>query len=230
MLFNFDPVDSGTIVNGSKLILTLPSEFRPATNSLGLPLSCILNSKRFPCSYSINPFVVTVTGTETSFTTGVNTLNVTTEYQNMNGIYYPAQQGRYKIQFEIRNDTTEEVLEKVQQFIDILPPEVAEFKVDWAIRDIGTYNIWTIEFKNGPTPIPAYNDGSNAGRITIGFPTVDENSNAVFAADLGFSGIVEGSVLPCYFEEGASFVGPVSGKQLECRIRKSMTNNYATWV
>ena len=117
----------------------------------------------------------------------------------MNGIYFPAQQGRYMLQFQIRNDSTEEVLEKVQQFVDILPPEVSEFKVDWAIRDIGTYNIWTIEFKNGQTPIPAYNDGSNAGRITIGFPTVDENSNSVFAADLGFTSINEGTILPCYF-------------------------------
>ena len=101
LLFTFDPVDSGTVINGSKLLLTLPTEFQPATNSLGLPLSCILNGQRFSCSYTINPFTVSVIGTESSFTTGENVLNITTEYQNMNGIYYPTQQGRYKLEFEI---------------------------------------------------------------------------------------------------------------------------------
>ena len=115
LLVTFDPVDSATVINGSKIMITLPSEFRPATNSLGLPLSCIMNNKRFPCTYSINPFVVSVLETNSSFTTSSNLINITTEYQNMNGIYFPATQGRYQLQVEIRNDTTEEVHEKVQQ-------------------------------------------------------------------------------------------------------------------
>jgi hypothetical protein len=47
--------------------------------------------------------------------------------------------------------------------------------------------------------IPSYNDGANAGRIYIGFPVINKNNGAVFAADLGFTGIVDGSVLPCFF-------------------------------
>ena len=52
---------------------------------------------------------------------------------------------------------------------------------------------------NGQTPIPAYNDGANAGRIYIGFPLINSNSGTVFASNLGFSGITEGSLLPCFF-------------------------------
>ena len=144
LLLSFDPVDSATVINGSKIVLTLPSEFTPATNSLGLPLSCILNNKRLPCTYTINPFVVTLTKTNSSFTTSVNTLNITTEYQNSNGINYPSTQGRYFLQMEIMNATTSESLEKVQQVIDILPPDVGYFNVSWAVRDIDVFNIWTV--------------------------------------------------------------------------------------
>ena len=98
LLVSFDPVDSATVINGSKIILTLPSEFTPATNSLGLPLSCNINAKRFPCTYTINPFVITLTKTNSSFTTSSNIINITTEYQNVNGINYPATQGRYYLE------------------------------------------------------------------------------------------------------------------------------------
>jgi len=46
-----------------------------------------------------------------------------------------------------------------------------------------------VEFRNGPNAIPAYNDATAAGRIYIGFPTVDANSGSVFASDLGFTGL-----------------------------------------
>jgi len=98
LLIAFDPVDSATVVNGSRLVLTMPNEFTPASNTLGLPLSCILNNKRLPCTYTINPFVVTVTKANSSFTTGSNILNITTEYQNVNGINFPSSQGRYYLQ------------------------------------------------------------------------------------------------------------------------------------
>jgi hypothetical protein len=78
LMVTFDPVDSATVINGSRIVLTLPNEFTPATNSLSLPISCIMNAKRFPCTYTINPFVVTLTKTNSSFTTGANTLNITT--------------------------------------------------------------------------------------------------------------------------------------------------------
>jgi hypothetical protein len=144
LLLVIDPVDTATVVNGSKFIITLSPEFQPATNSLNLPISCILNLKRFACTYTINPFVVTITSTNNSFTTGQNTLNITTEYQNKNGIYFPSSQGRYMLQAEIRNASTDESLEKVQQYVDIVAPDVGYFNVTWAVRDIGVYNIWTV--------------------------------------------------------------------------------------
>jgi hypothetical protein len=78
LLITFDPVDSATVINGSKIVLTLPTEFTPATNSLGLPISCIIGNKRLPCTYTINPFVITLTKTNSTFTTGANLLNITT--------------------------------------------------------------------------------------------------------------------------------------------------------
>lgn len=199
LLFSFDPESVGAVVNGSKIILTLPSGFSPATNLPGLPISCILNDVRFSCAYTVNPFVITVVDTNNSFTTGSNVLNITTEYQNKNGIYYPSTQGRYLLQLEILNKTTSESLEKVQQEIEILPGDVGYFNVSWAVKDQGVYNIFTVEMKNGPHTIPSYNDGANSGRIYIGFPTINDNNGAVFLGNLGFTGITEGSVLPCYF-------------------------------
>lgn len=140
-----------------------------------------------------------MTGTNSSFSTGTNVINITTEYQNKNGINYPTTQGRYLLQLEIVNSTSSGTLEKVQQTVDILPGDVSYFNVTWAVRDIGTYNIFTVEFKNGQTAIPAYNDGATQGRIYIGFPTVDASNGAVFSSNLGFTGLAEGSVLPCYF-------------------------------
>ena len=75
----------------------------------------------------------------------------------------------------------------MQQAVDILPPDVGYFNVSWAHRDIGIDNIFEVEFKNGLSAIPAYDDSANAGRIMIGFPTVDENGGSVFDTDLGFS-------------------------------------------
>jgi hypothetical protein len=110
LLVSFQPESSGTVVNGSKIVLTMPSGFSPATNSLGLPLSCKLNGVRFACTYTVSPFVVTLTSTNNSFTTSSNVINITTEYQNSNGVYFPATQGRYQLQLEILNKTTGESL------------------------------------------------------------------------------------------------------------------------
>jgi hypothetical protein len=119
----------------------------------------------------------------------------------------------------------------VQQYVDLLPGDVSYFNVSWAHRDINQYNIYTVEFKNGQTAIPSYNDATTAGRIYIGFPMLDSLSNNVFAANLGFSGITEGSVLPCYFDTGFNFVTATGGKSLTCKIRMSlMTNKYYTWI
>lgn len=230
LLINFDPDNSATVINGSKIVVRLPTGFQPVTNALGLPISCKLNGVRFSCTYTINPFVITITGTNSSFTTGVNILNITTEYQNTNGIYFPSSPGRYLLDLQIMNNTSSESLERVQQLMDILPKDVGYFNVSWAHKDIGVHNIFTVEFKNGPDAIPAYNDGANPARIYIGFPTINSNNDIVFASDLGFTGIKEGDILPCFFETASGFVGPISGSSMQCKISKSYVNNYYVWI
>jgi hypothetical protein len=46
LLVKFQPENSGTVVNGSKIVLTMASGFYPAGNANGLPLSCLLNNVR----------------------------------------------------------------------------------------------------------------------------------------------------------------------------------------
>jgi hypothetical protein len=95
LLVNFQPKSSFTVINGSRIVLTTSLGFVPAGNIAGLPLSCLLNNVRFPCTYTLNPFVVTMTGTNNSFTLSNNVINITTLYQNSNGIFFPASPGRY---------------------------------------------------------------------------------------------------------------------------------------
>lgn len=97
LLMNFRPSSSATVINGSSIILTMAAGFYPAGNTLGLPLSCQLNSVRFPCTYTLNPFVITITGTNSSFSTANNVINITTLYQNSNGVFFPST-GRYLLQ------------------------------------------------------------------------------------------------------------------------------------
>lgn len=99
LLINFSPQSASTVINGSKIILTLPSGFYPAGNALGLPISCKLNSVPQPCTYVISPtFIITITKTNSSFTTSNNVINITTNYQNSNGVFYPSTVGRYLLQ------------------------------------------------------------------------------------------------------------------------------------
>lgn len=231
LLVNFQPENSFTVINGSKIVLTMSSGFSPSGGSVNIPLSCLLNNVRFACTYTLSPFTITMTDTNSSFTTGNNVINITTLYQNSNGIYFPASAGRYLLQLEFFNKTTPVSIEKVQQYVDLLPGEVSYFNVSWAHRDINRANIYTVEFKNGPTIIPSYNDATNAGRIYVGFPMIDSQSNNVFASNLGLSTISEGGVLPCYFDTGVNFVTATGGKTLTCKIRMSlMTNLYYTWI
>jgi hypothetical protein len=152
-------------------------------------------------------------------------------YQNTNGVYFPPTAGRYLLHLEFFNRTTSTSIERVQQYVDLLPGDVSYFNVSWAHRDINRANIFTVEFKNGPTEIPAYNNATNSGRIYIGFPMTDSQSNNVFASHLGFSSISEGGVLPCFFDTGTNFVTAIGGRTLTCKIRMSlMTNLYYTWI
>lgn len=75
--------------------------------------------------------------------------------------------------------------------------------------------------------MPAYNDGTTAGRIYIGFPTKDDANNDVFSTNLGFSTGV-GTIIPCWFGTGVNFITALSGKNLTCKLRDSpYTPRYA---
>lgn len=106
LLVSFQPKLSTTVNDGSKIVLSMPTGFSPTVNSLGLPLSCRLNGIRYTCIYSINPFVITMTGTNNGFTTGSNVINITTLYQTSNGVYFPSTSGRYLLTLEIINNTS----------------------------------------------------------------------------------------------------------------------------
>ena len=109
MLVGFTPQLSATVVNGSRIILTMPTGWYPAGNALNLPLRCELNGVRTVCTYTLNPFTVTLYDTESDFSTSNNVINITTEYQNANGIHFPTTQGRYQLQLEIRNASSGEI-------------------------------------------------------------------------------------------------------------------------
>jgi len=108
LLVYFNPRYSSTVVDGKQIILTMPSGFYPSTvnGANGLPLSCIINSIRFPCTYTLSPFTITITNTNSSFLYGNNIINITTEYQIVNGITYPTSQGRYLLRIEIFNTSS----------------------------------------------------------------------------------------------------------------------------
>lgn len=55
----------------------------------------------------------------------------------------------------------------------IFCPELAYFNATYAHRDIAKHNLFTFQFRNGDEEIPAYDHGTTAGRIYIGFPTKD---------------------------------------------------------
>jgi len=95
LLINFQPQASLTVTNGSRIVITMASGFYPAGNTLGMPLSCQLNLASFTCTYTLSPFTITLYKTNSSFTTGINTVNITTLYQNANGVFFPTTQGRY---------------------------------------------------------------------------------------------------------------------------------------
>jgi hypothetical protein len=69
--------------------------FYPAGNTAGRPLSCQINNAYFSCDYTLSPFTISLYKVNNTFTTGVNTINISTLYQNANGINFPSTQGRY---------------------------------------------------------------------------------------------------------------------------------------
>ena len=62
LILNYDPgLSTSNALSIITMILTFTSEFYPYSNSLNLPLSCKINNQRFPCSYTLTPFEVTIT-------------------------------------------------------------------------------------------------------------------------------------------------------------------------
>jgi hypothetical protein len=78
--------------------------------------------------------------------------------------------------------------------------------------------------------VPAFNDPSNAGRIYIGFPTSDSASTTVFDSNLGYSSTGMGTILPCWFNNGSSYVQPLASTSLQCRLRPSSGAPTPVWV
>lgn len=119
-------------------------------------------------------------------------------------------------------------MQTTEQFSDIKPDRIQYFNVSYAHRDANLDNIYIAEFQNGPSVITAYNDVTNASRIYIGFPRVNsDGSGTVFLSDLGYS---NGTVIPCYFQTGADYVTPISGKKLACRLKRSTSTLVPTYV
>lgn len=101
--------DSGlsqsSVDTATSLVLTFTAEFYPYSNVLNLPLSCKINGVRYPCSYTLSPFEVTFTELGSgSFNAGNDSvINITTTYLERNGIYFPANQGRYLFKALLKN-------------------------------------------------------------------------------------------------------------------------------
>lgn len=79
--------------------------------------------------------------------------------------------------------------------------------------------------------VPAYNDATAPGRIYIGFPTQDSNSNPVFDNNLGFSTGI-GTEVPCWFNNNTGlYVQQISTVlPLTCRLRPSSGAPTPVWV
>jgi hypothetical protein len=105
LLINFQPQDPLTVTNGSRIVVTMANGFYPAGNTTGKPLSCQINGGYFSCDYTLSPFTISIYKTNSSFSSSLNTINITTLYQNANGIYFPSTQGRYLNTLEIFNQT-----------------------------------------------------------------------------------------------------------------------------
>lgn len=221
LLIKFRPVVSNSVSIGYFLKFTFTNDFYPYSNQLNLPLSCTINSVRLPCTYTLMPFTVTISQVTNMINLGSdNFVNITTEYLDLNGIYYPATQGRYLIQAQVINNTNTETYETVQQYIDILPGPVSFYNVTFGHRDTNKENIFEVRFRTGAVVVPAYNDATSAGRIYVGFPTKDDANNDVFAANLGFSAGI-GTVIPCWFQTGAGFISALASTNLTCKLRDS---------
>lgn len=105
LIINFQPRLSSSITNGYYMIITLTSEFYPYSNALNLPLNCQIGGIRFACTYTLNPFRVTINNITNKYSTSSNIINITTSYLERNGIYHPVNPGRYLLNINILDFT-----------------------------------------------------------------------------------------------------------------------------
>jgi hypothetical protein len=80
LIINFQPRLTSSVTNGYYMAITLTSEFYPYSNVLNLPLNCQINGIRFSCSYTLNPFKITINNITNKYSTSTNIINITTSY------------------------------------------------------------------------------------------------------------------------------------------------------
>jgi hypothetical protein len=78
LLLNFQPSKVSTISGSSYIVITMTSDFYPYSNIINLPMICLLNNVRLPCTYSLNPFIVTISSVTNNFVISSNLINITT--------------------------------------------------------------------------------------------------------------------------------------------------------
>jgi len=76
-IMNYDPGFTSPSLICSMVITTTP-EFYPYGNLVGLPLSCRINGIRFPCSYTLAPFEITITELDSTLSGNNIVVNITT--------------------------------------------------------------------------------------------------------------------------------------------------------
>ena len=80
LILNYDPgLSTSNALSIVTMVLTFTSEFYPYSNLLNLPLSCRINGQRYPCSYTLAPFEVTITDMVNVLSASSNNvINITT--------------------------------------------------------------------------------------------------------------------------------------------------------
>lgn len=79
LLIKFRPIVSNSVSIGYFLKFTFTNDFYPYSNQLNLPLSCTINGARFACTYTLAPFVVTISQITNQINLGSdNFVNITT--------------------------------------------------------------------------------------------------------------------------------------------------------
>ena len=62
LVFKFRPSRSTSVSNGHFLHFQFTNDFYPYSNQPGLLIRCEINDNRLPCTYTLNPLKVTISG------------------------------------------------------------------------------------------------------------------------------------------------------------------------